>query len=70
MMAVRVGGEYGLFFVAPLGEMQPVTGRREAKSAWHFALRRLVCFGGENSHLFCRKSVWALLLCRNRMASG
>ena len=40
MMAVLVGGEYGLFVVAALGEMQPVTGWREAKSAWQFALRR------------------------------
>ena len=39
MMAVLVGGKNGLFVVAPLGEMKPVTGRREAKSAWHFALR-------------------------------
>ncbi len=39
MMAVLVGGKYGLFVVAALGEMKPVTGWREAKSAWHFALR-------------------------------
>ena len=40
MMAVLVGGKNGLFVVAPLGEMKPVTGRSEAKFAWHFALRR------------------------------
>ena len=40
MMTVLVGGEYGLFVVAALGEMQPVTGWREAKTVWHFALRR------------------------------
>ena len=43
MMAVLVGTKYGLFVVAALGEVKPVaasTGRREAKSGWHFALRR------------------------------
>ena len=43
MMAVLVGSKYGLFVVAALGEVKPVaasTGRREAKSGWHFALRR------------------------------
>ena len=40
MMAVLVGSKYGLFVIAALGEMQPVTGWREAKSAWQFALRR------------------------------
>ena len=40
MMTVLVGGEYGLFVVAALDEMQPVTGWREAKTALHFALRR------------------------------
>ena len=40
MVAVLVGGEYGLFVVAALGEMQPVSRWREAQSAWHFALRR------------------------------
>ena len=39
MMVVLVGGKYGLLVVAALGEMKPVAGRREAKSAWHFALR-------------------------------
>ncbi len=57
MMTVLVGSEYGLFVIAALGEMQPLTGWREAKFAWHFALRRPVCLGGENSHLFCKKSV-------------
>jgi len=40
MMTVLVGSEYGLFVIAALGEMQPLTGWREAKFAWHFALRR------------------------------
>jgi len=40
MLTVLVGGEKGLFVVAALGEMQPVIGWRESKSACHFALRR------------------------------
>jgi len=56
-----VGGKSGLFVVAALGEMQPVTGWREAKSAWHFPLRRISVFW---------RGKFSLILQKMRFAGG